>query len=55
MFTKLAAAGKADVLATGNMDLLVLVLVLVLVLAPAFERRIVAAEAFSGRVNGLTG
>ena len=38
MLIELAAAGKADFLVTGNQDLLVL--------APAFNRRIVAAEVF---------
>ena len=38
MFIELAAAGKADWLATGDKDLLVL--------APDFGRRIVTAEAF---------
>ena len=38
MFIELAAVGKADLLVTGDRDLLVL--------APAFRRRIVTAEAF---------
>ena len=40
MFLELAAVGKADLLVTGDKDLLVL--------APEFSRRIMAADAFLG-------
>ena len=43
MFIELAAVGKADLLVTGDQD--------VLVLAPMFNRRIVTAEVFLTRLN----
>lgn len=43
MFIELAAVGKADLLVTGDKDLLVL--------APEFSRRIVTADAFLGSLG----